>query len=148
MTSLAALSRSGKRWLGSALCVAALVVLSACSPEQVSVLNDVNSTRASHGLPDLAPHPAAMLKAQAWAEHLAATNSLSHSQLADSMSPGWKILGENVGYGGTLGAVHNAFLGSAPHRANIVDRRFNVMGTGVATSSSGLVYVVHVFAQY
>jgi uncharacterized protein YkwD len=46
----------------------------------------------------------------------------------------WRMLGENVGVGGTVGSLHQAFMDSAPHRANVVMREFRYMGVGVKKS--------------
>ena len=42
--------------------------------------------------------------------------------------------GENVGYGSTLRQIVNAFMRSAPHRANLLDRRFRGTGMGIVRS--------------
>ena len=64
---------------------------------------------------------------------------------------GWCGAAENVGRsgnGGTLGDVHNAFLNSPPHRANMLFPGWNSAATGIATAADGTVYVVQVFLQY
>ncbi len=139
-----------RRRAGIMVAAAALLVLtlSACTPQQSDTIDRVNATRAEQGLPKLLAHVSLLNKAQAWAEHLAATGTLEHSKLSDGVTGDWKALGENVGYGPSLEAVHKAFLGSAAHRQNIVDPRFNWVGTGVAVGKNGTVYVVQVFAQY
>ena len=38
-------------------------------------------------------------KAQQWAGVLADRGALQHSKLDDGVDPGWRALGENVGYG-------------------------------------------------
>jgi uncharacterized protein YkwD len=44
----------------------------------------------------------------------------------------WQILGENVGVGATVQSLHDAFMGSPAHRANVVYRSFNFVGVGVS----------------
>jgi uncharacterized protein YkwD len=89
-----------------------------------------------------------MVKAQAWADHLAATSQLQHSDLWADMPEGGYAIGENVGQGPSVDAVNAAFLQSPKHRANLLDPRWNWVGTGVARSSNGTVFVVQVFCYY
>ena len=84
------------------------------------------------------------------ANELADCRCLKHSNLAAGMPRGWEAIAENVGYssaGGSLFSVHQAFMRSSGHRSNILDGRWNVVGTGVATRGN-VKYVVHVFARY
>ncbi len=83
---------------------------------------------------------------------MAQTGTLSHSRLSDGLSSlSWEALGENVGYSSpttdTLKTIHNLFVQSAPHRANLVSSRFTHMGVGVAKDSRGRVWVAEVFAD-
>ena len=55
-------------------------------------------------------------------------------------------LSENVGMGGSIDIVHQGFLNSPGHRANMVDTRVNAVGVGVAWAN-GKVYVVQDYAQ-
>jgi uncharacterized protein YkwD len=112
------------------------------------VLDMVNAERSAAGLHTLLPSPHAMAKAQAWADELARSGSLRHSNLRDGMPPGFQILGENVGRGGSIEAVQQGFLNSPAHKANLLDRRFDWAGTGHAVAADGTVYVVQVFAKY
>jgi uncharacterized protein YkwD len=130
------------------LLAAALLLLSACSPQQTQALGLVNDARSTAGVHELLPSPHAMAKAQAWAEHLAATGRLAHSELRAEMPDGFLLLAENVGRGPSMEAIHQAFMGSAAHRSNLLDRRFQWAGTGHAVATDGTVYVVQVFARY
>jgi uncharacterized protein YkwD len=82
-------------------------------------------------------------KAQNWAQHLAQQGYLSHSNLASGAPAGWRSLGENVGMGSSINGVHNAFMASSGHRANILGN-YNYVGTGYAVGH-GRVWVVHEF---
>ncbi len=106
----------------------------------------VNDTRAAHGKRRLILHPMLTRKAQRWAEHLAGINRLVHSNLTDGAPPNWLALGENVGRGRTIAIVHVAFMNQPEHRVNILGR-WNRIGTGVATSASGRVFVGQVFMR-
>lgn len=136
------------------LAIATLMVLlmgttltSCRSSEQARVAELVNQTRAQYGRSALRDNLQLDEKAQAWAEHLARNNTLAHSNLPSGISYQWRSLAENVGYGGSIEQVHQAYLNSAGHRANILDPRWNYMGTGVAWRGSR-VFTVQVFMQY
>ena len=77
--------------------------------------------------------------AHRWAEHLASTGYLEHNpNLVAEVTracPHWTTLGENVGVsGGTdAGRLFSAYMHSPPHRANILDKQYTVLG--IATVS-------------
>lgn len=96
--------------------------------ERDEVINLVNQTRAANGLGQLTSNATLSLKADNWAQKLRNDCRLSHSRLADGAPKEWKKLGENVGYGGTIVQVHDAYLNSPGHRANILDPSFTSMG--------------------
>lgn len=136
------------------LAIATLMVLlmgttltSCRSSEQARVAELVNQTRAQYGRSSLRDNLQLDNKAQAWAEHLARYNTLEHSNLPSGITYQWRSLAENVGYGGSIEQVHQAYLNSPGHRANILDPRWNYMGTGVAWRGSR-VFTVQVFMQY
>ena len=83
-------------------------------------------------------------KAEGWAEHLAREGRLSHGTLASGVRYRFQLLGEKVGFGGTLEQVHQAFLDSPGHRRNVLDPQFEHIGTGVAYGRDR-VWVVQVF---
>lgn len=114
--------------------------------EQQTAFDLVNQTRSQHGRTILLEDASASDKAQAWAEHLAAKGSLSHSNLPSGIDAGWKALGENVGYGGSIQAVHQGYMNSPGHRSNILDAGFTHMGVGVAKKGN-LVFTVQVFVR-
>ena len=132
----------------AAFAVVAALLLTGCTEQQLELIDRINATRAEHGLPALKPHPSPMAKAQAWAETMAADGDLRHSELSDGITGEWKVIGENVGYSGDIPTVHQAFLDSPGHRANILDERFNWVGTGYAEGPDGRIWVAQVFVQY
>lgn len=133
---------------GLAVLLVCLLAIAGCTPEQTASYDRVNRIRTEHELPTLLPSPHAMAKAQAWAEHLATAGRLEHSELWDGMPEGGRAIGENVGMGHDLDAIYAAFLASPKHRTNLLDPRWNWVGTGVATAADGTMYVVQVFATY
>lgn len=56
----------------------------------------------------------------------------------------WNTAGENVGYGPSLKALNDAFMGSKPHRANVLSTRYRRMGVGVV-ERQGDIFVTFTF---
>lgn len=142
------ISRPARRRLGmTALVLTAGLTLAACmNTDQQTAYDLVNGSRADASLPALAVDNTAQTKAQAWADHLASTNTLAHSTLTAGMDDQWARLAENVGYGASIEQIHHAFLSSAGHRANILDPGLTHVGVGVA-HGHGRTFVVLVFSQ-
>jgi uncharacterized protein YkwD len=105
----------------------------------------LNAYRASHGVPKLSPASDAMAKAQSHAQAMAASHSLFHSSLTSGIAPGWYILGENIGEGPSIDSIEAALIASSPHRANMLNSRFNQVGVGVAQSADGLLWITEDF---
>lgn len=94
-----------------------------------------NSSRAAAGLPALQLNAQLNSVAQAWANHLAATNDLEHNGALRSQVSNWTNLGENVGMAGDIASVQQAFMNSPEHRANILNPKYTEVGVGSATST-------------
>ena len=116
----------------------------------MQVLDLVNRSRAADGLPTPRRNVQLEVKADAWARRLRDRCRLSHSVLAAGAPDNWNKLGENVGFAGSIGEVHRAFLGSPGHRANILDRAFTHVGSAAVWGTcqgQRRVFVVTVYMQ-
>ncbi|MCO8126463.1 CAP domain-containing protein [Acidimicrobiia bacterium EGI L10123] len=137
--------------LALALAAPLLVLgLAACdpTPPQESVRAHVNESRRAAGVHAVGDDLVVRLKAQAWADRLAANGSLSHSTLSSGLDGvPWVAVAENVGRGSSIRSVHDGYMGSSRHRANILDRRWDRMGAGHAVAADGTVYTVQVFVD-
>lgn len=138
-----------RRAVVATVVAAALLFLAGClTPAQRSVLDAMNADRQEEGLTALAVQTDAQAKAQAWAERLAAEGRLYHSTLSDGIGVRWCRLGENVGYGGSVQGVQDAYMSSSGHRANILNPAWNGVGVGHATGTVNgyqVVFTVQVF---
>lgn len=141
-------SRARRRAARVAVAFLVATFLSGCAPGQVELHVLANRAREDHGASTLMPSPHAAAKAQTWAETMASEGHLRHSDLRVGMPEGFRKLGENVGRGPDVGAVHQAFLDSAAHRANLLDPDYRWIGTGAARSADGVLYVAVVLAAY
>ena len=124
--------------------VTAPVAAATAPATESDFISRINSYRSSNGIPALAEHSVLTTKARAWADHMAATGCLCHSTLADGVTVAWRKLGENIARGYTVAGIHQSFVNSAPHRANMLDRQFRYIGVGTAMVGS-LMYAVEVF---
>jgi hypothetical protein len=70
----------------------------------------------------------------------------SSAELQAAAGSGWDKLGENVGRGGSVSSLHQAFLDSPGHKANILGD-YNYVGIGTDTSDNGVLYVTVVFMK-
>lgn len=118
----------------------------AAEPDSPALVAWINDTRAGAGLAGLTAHPDLGQRAQAWADHLARTGQLAHSEHPAQLLAAWTTTGENVGVASTLRAAHDQLVGSPPHRANLLAPAYTSVGVGVATDAAGTLWVVELFA--
>jgi uncharacterized protein YkwD len=113
---------------------------------QRTFVRDINSARHHVHRSTLRTDATLTKVARRWAQHLASSGVLKHNPHVTSQVRGWRYLGENVGDGGTVGSLHSAFMHSAPHRANVLSKRYTRVGVGVAYGH-GRMWVVEVFER-
>ena len=106
-----------------------------------------NNERAKRGLRAYTVASDLVTVARRHAARMAASGSIYHNPRLGSEVSGWQAVGENVGMGGSVSSIHQAFMNSAPHRANIVDTDFTQVGMGTAYDSKGVLYITQVFRK-
>src|SRR5690625_1751067 len=94
---------------------------SADSGMEASFVAKANAERAAHGLPALSSEGSLASTARAWSSTMAGQTTLAHNPNLASQVSGWQAVGENVGRGPTVDAIHAALMASPSHRANILD---------------------------
>jgi len=116
------------------------------------VVAAVNQDRAANGLGGLAVDGQLTAYAQSWANHLAATGGLEHTDLAALMRlpymAQWWTMGENLltGTGAMSGAAaEDLWMGSSGHRASILNPAFTHIGVAAVSDSSGRLWMVAEF---
>lgn len=122
----------------------------AFASESGSILAATNSARAANGLAGLNSNGSLNAVAQAWAQHMADAQSMTHNpNVLVQIPSGWGAAGENVAMGFADGAATVAgWMNSAGHRANILNGLFNSIGVGWVVDSNGVSWAVQVFAKY
>jgi uncharacterized protein YkwD len=145
-----------RRLAGVALALLIVLLAQGASADRASASTDLR--RRSYMLSltndDRAQHDKAVLRMNAvlsrYATHhsrqMATRGYLFHTADLTSKLKGldWSIGGENVGVGSTLDGVEGAFMGSTPHRKNILRTGFDHAAVGVIRSN-GSVWVTVIF---
>ncbi|HEX8004752.1 MAG TPA: CAP domain-containing protein [Mycobacteriales bacterium] len=106
-----------------------------------------NSARANKGLRSYSVATDLVSVARRHSQEMAAKKSLYHNPNLGSQVSNWQAVGENVGMGGSASSIHQAFMNSTAHRANILDTDFTQVGIGVAFDADGVMYVTEVFRK-
>lgn len=132
--------------LAAAFIALAAPSASALSSSESCFVNSLNAERSAAGRPKLVVKSDLVANARNHSEDMAADGTIYHnSKLGDQISGNWWALGENVGMGPSCSSIHNAFMDSPGHKANILDKDYNQIGVGVVVSD-GTIYVTEVFA--
>lgn len=119
------------------------------------LLGLVNQSRAHVGLPALTLDAGLAQAARAHAEAMFTARQLSH-QLPDETSLAARLAaatraqldqeGENVAFNFDAADAQKNLMLSPPHRANLLNSSYNVIGLGIVRSGDGL-YIVQDFAH-
>lgn len=147
----------GRRKLGAliALCLSGLLLLGAAGAAQGrdvgprrTMLGLTNEDRAAHERQDL--HFAARLAryAKDHSQAMARKGYLFHSseeELRDALKGyDWGIGGENVGVGGSLESLEDAFMASKLHRQNILREEYRHAAIGIVRED-GRIWITVIF---
>jgi hypothetical protein len=131
---------------GVAVLIVLLIPARADASDESRLLALTNQVRASNGLAPLTIDGQLAGVAQRWAATLAERGVISHNASLPAQLSGWKVLGENVGVGGTVDAIHAGWVGSPTHHQNLVDPAFTKVGFGIVRPDARI-FVVQVFMQ-
>ncbi len=122
----------------------------AASPaDEAAFVSKINALRASKGLAALTPDAALAATACTWNDQMIAAGAISHdpnlAAAIASVSSGWRKGGENVGMGGTVDSLFDAFVASPGHYANLVDPQYTRVGVCVGRDANGKLFTTHRF---
>lgn len=102
----------------------------------------MNQARANAGLPAVQNDSRLADTSRSWSTNMGSKNQLYHdpnlAAAVSSVEPNWRSAGENVGVGYSAQSLHDAFMASTGHRANILSSRFNRAGVGVVFAGGKL----------
>jgi len=120
---------------------------SASGSDEAAFVSALHQVRANVGLPALTLNSQLSNLSRGHAQVMADAGSIFH---ADPISAGyngpWSKMGENVGSGGGVQTLVNAFVASPSHYRNIIDPDFTQIGVGVVWLENAL-YTTHRFIQ-
>ena len=126
--------------------VVASPAANALTGTEACFFNSLNNERSKVGRPKLVLKSDLVSVARKHSDRMAADGTIYHNgNLKNEVGGDWWALGENVGMGPTCESIHDAFMASEGHRANILDKDYNQIGVGV-TIREGTIYITEVFA--
>lgn len=111
-----------------------------------SFVSKINAERAANGLGALEWYWDLADDAEAHSGRMMNQQNLHHNPNLGSVTTGWQSLGENVGVGPSVDVLHEAFMNSSGHRANILGN-YNYVGVGVKKESDSKMWVTVVFMK-
>jgi hypothetical protein len=124
------------------------VAAGADSGTEAEFLAKINSSRASAGLAPLTAKGSLTAYAREHTAGMMEAGEIYHSssaQLGAAGGSGWDKMGENVGRGQSPSSLHQAFMDSPGHKANILGD-YNYVGVGTG-SKDGYLYVTVIFMK-
>jgi len=125
--------------------VAGMAIPALAGPEG-TLVSKINSSRAASGLAPLETYWDLTDDARAHSSRMLDKGEIYHSSSLGSVTGVWEALGENVGMGVDLTGLHNAFMNSSGHKANILGN-YNYVGVGVKTDDNGVNWVTVIFMR-
>jgi hypothetical protein len=131
------------------LVFASTAAVAAASPgAEAEFVAAINQSRSSAGLAPLTVHGDLVAGARAHTAQMIPTGTIFHSSSSQlsSVTTGWSVLGENVGKGPSVAVLHQAFMESPSHKANILGD-FDRVGVGVALDADSRIYVTVLFMK-
>lgn len=121
--------------------------------EERIMLYKANEERTGRGIPPLTLAADASAAARAYSLLMAETKRIEHIDKR-GRGPGQRlaearlhatVYGENIAHHRSPTEAHYAFMGSPPHRANLLDPGYREMGVGVFVDRRGDVWVTELF---
>lgn len=122
------------------------LVVPAHADAEAGFVAGINAERAAQGLGPLEVYWDLVDDARAHSQRMMDGGAIFHNPDLASVCSSWQALGENVGVGGTVGSLHQAFMSSPAHRGNILGD-YNYVGVGVAQESADKLWVTVVFMK-
>lgn len=120
----------------------------ASAGDEAAFVSKINALRQSKGLGTLAVSGELTSIGRAWSERMLANGAISHNpSFPSQVSANWVKLGENVGHGGSVDSLFQAFVNSPAHYKNLVDPDFTHVGVGVVVGPDGSLWTAHQFMR-
>ncbi|MDQ4144744.1 MAG: CAP domain-containing protein [Actinomycetota bacterium] len=112
--------------------------------------SDTNQVRAAAGVAPLAFDQRLLDIARGWTDAMRRGRFLAHNRNAPAViaavSGGWRVWGENVGYGPSIEWIHERWVTSPSHYINLIDPMFTHSALSLVYTDDGSVFAVQLFA--
>ena len=119
--------------------------VSALSSMEAQFVSLINKERKERSIKTLVSKGALVAIARKHSARMAEDETIYHNKNVANEVPGkWTAVGENVGMGPSVEGLHDAFMASPGHRANVLDRDYDEVGVGVVVRDD-VIYVTVVF---
>ena len=114
-----------------------------------SFVQKMNGARDRAGVPNMRLDKQLTKVARVHTRAMVRDNRLFHtpSKKMSRRVTHWNILGENVGVGGTVNSLHQAFMNSPAHRDNVLFGQYRHVGVGVKVKGDRM-WVTVVFESH
>jgi uncharacterized protein YkwD len=118
----------------------------AMSSTEKQMVTMINKARVAAGRAPLKRSGVLSNYARKHSRTMASKDRLYHNQALGKWLAryDWRVVGENVGYGGSLTSLHNAFMASPGHRANNLSKAYKRVGVGVVVKN-GRIWITVIF---
>lgn len=111
-----------------------------------SFVAEINTERAARGLEPMQVYWDLTDDALAHSAAMMSQDRIFHNPDLAAVTNEWQRLGENVGVGYSVGSLHDAFMNSPAHRANILGD-YNYVGVGVVQGSGDVLWATIIFMR-
>jgi hypothetical protein len=139
-------TRLGSIFLTTIMVLGVMAPSASAGSHENEALALLNAERTAAGLAPVSMHSDLTDDALAWSQHLFSQGSLSHNPNLSSVTSNWDRLGENVGVGTSIDALHAAFMNSSGHRGNILGD-YDHVGIAVVAETSSKLWITVVFMK-
>jgi hypothetical protein len=125
------------------------------SPQEQQLVDKLNAARREAGLSALQVDHRLVEAARQHSQKMADQNSLGHvlpgeDTVANRIAATglrFNRSGENVAYNTDFNGLHTGWMNSPPHRENILDSHYTLVGIGVVKSDDGVYWATQDFAR-
>jgi len=131
----------------AAVSVAPVALADSTGSMESQFIAKMNAAREANGQRPYAVASDLTAVAREHSAQMAQRQTLYHNPDLTTQVQNWQAVGENVGEGPTVSDIHDAFMHSPEHRANILDHDFTQVGVGVTVDSNGIVWVTEDFRE-
>jgi uncharacterized protein YkwD len=118
---------------------------------QAAIVKLINRERVAAGLVPLRVDAAVSRVADRWSRQMASAGRLAHNEQYLSVASLKRLrgtrAGENVAVASSLEQIHRLFMQSAPHRGNVLQPDYRLVGVAAVRNPDGLLYVTEDFLR-